>query len=136
MRQNWLAGHLEEVPFQGQRTCLVEGLRRYCQPVVYCDTSRREQVSGRANVPRPGGGAIPGAPLEPGKALKEGGGPYGFPGAVVSQKVSFLYHSRLVLGPRTSVWVVCHLELGACRVRAWLVPDLYSKLLLGDTVAW
>lgn len=76
----------------------MEGLRRYCQPVVYCDTSRREQVSGRANVPRPGGGAIPGAPLEPGKALKEGGGPYGFPGAVGSQKVSLLYHARLVLG--------------------------------------
>lgn len=25
---------------------------------------------------------MPGAPLEPGKALKEGGGPYGFPGAI------------------------------------------------------
>lgn len=24
---------------------------------------------------------MPGAPLEPGKALKVGGGPYGFPGA-------------------------------------------------------
>lgn len=28
---------------------------------------------------------MPGAPLEPGKVLKEGGGPYGLPGAVVSQ---------------------------------------------------
>lgn len=25
---------------------------------------------------------MPGAPLEPGKALKDGGGPYGFPGAI------------------------------------------------------
>lgn len=36
---------------------------------------------------------MPGAPLEPGKALKEGGGPYGFPGAVHE-------HGKYICRPR------------------------------------
>lgn len=90
MRENWLAGHLEEVPSQGQRTCLVEGLSG---PVLACDAmtrryinkARQRQKGGeRKDIPRPGGGAMPGAPPTPGKPLKEGGGPYGFPPVVGS----------------------------------------------------
>lgn len=83
---------------------------------------------------------MPGAPLEPGKALKEGGGPYGFPGTVSSQKLSCLlciFPLQAYLGkPRTSVWIVRHLGLCAFLVgpsrSIWI---LNSELLLSDTVA-
>lgn len=52
------------------------------------------------DIPKPGGGAMPGAPLEPGKALKEGGGPYGFPGAV-KDTVSIELENGAILGIAT-----------------------------------
>lgn len=79
---------------------------------------------------------MPGAPLEPGKALKEGGGPYGLPGAV---------------GIQTSVRVVVYrlgdttyLHMGC--TPSWAAPvsllaasrrilDLECEQLLIDTVA-
>lgn len=69
---------------------------------------------------------MPGAPLEPGKAFKDGGGPYGFPGAIGVYRVSIysatghrdmavfisppygLYAIlRAVLGPLPRVTVAC-----------------------------
>lgn len=44
----------------------------------------REVETETEGIPRPGGGAMPGAPPTPGKPLKEGGGPYGFPVVVGS----------------------------------------------------
>lgn len=67
---------------------------------------------------------MPGAPLEPGKPLKAGGGPYGFPGAGNGQHAqSVLVAGLSVSMPFTSVWVVRHVCALSFAMRTLLKPS-------------
>lgn len=94
----------------------------------YIDKARGVRNGERKYIPRPGGGAMPGAPPTPGKPLKEGGGPYGFPPVVGPGQLLV----ATAKGPGGKGWMRAHLRMDCrpcCVVDVPLLLICHPRLL-------